>query len=69
MSALGSVEHFEDRGKVVAACGHRIDVRKLVFVHRFTKGVEVAVETSCGKCSEGLPDYIPGRHVHSLEPA
>lgn len=68
MSAqLGSVEHFEDRGKVTAACGHRVDVRKLVFIHRFAKGIEVAVETSCEKCSEGLPDYIHVTRVHAHE--
>lgn len=55
---LGSVEHFEDRGKVTAACGHRVDVRKLVFVHRFAMGVEVGVETSCVKCAEDLSEYI-----------
>lgn len=65
---LGSVEHFEDRGKVVAACGHRIDVRKLVFVHRFAEGLEVAVETSCEKCAACLPDYIHVTRVYKAEP-
>lgn len=61
---LGSVEHFEDRGKVRAACGHTVDVRSLTFVHRFDKGVEVAVETSCAKCSADLPDYIHVNRVY-----
>lgn len=62
---LGSVEHFEDAGKVVAACGHRVDVRSLVFVHLFKAGIELRIETSCAKCAEGLPDYIHVKRVHS----
>lgn len=60
---LESVERFEDHGKVQADCGHAIDVRSLIYVHLFKEDVEVAVETSCEKCSADLPDYFHGIRV------
>ena len=44
-------------GKVEAGCGHMVDTRQLVYVHMFQDGKEIAVETRCIKCAEGLLDY------------
>lgn len=55
---LESVDHFADRGKVEAGCGHRIDVRKLVFVHQMSKGREVGTDTMCPDCAAIFPNYV-----------
>lgn len=40
-----------------AGCGHIIDARQVIYVHLFQDGKEIAIETRCPKCIEGLVDY------------
>ena len=44
-------------GKVGAGCGHMVDTRQLVYVHLFQDSKEIAVETRCPDCAEGLMEY------------
>lgn len=55
---LRSVDHFEDAGKVEAGCGHKVDVRKLIYVHYIQNGHEISLQTCCPTCSTGLPGYV-----------
>jgi hypothetical protein len=52
MNTLPSVQHFADHGRVKAACGHKVDVRKLVFVH-YPHGVKAC----CPDCAHRLSPW------------
>lgn len=50
MKGLESVEHTV--GTVTAGCGHRVDVRQLVYLHS-PNGIDHA----CPRCAARFPDW------------